>query len=230
LGWVIETNLPIFEKDKPTLFDFRVNQKNECRFVYVLPFSEKKALVEYTIFSDNLLEKLEYESELFNYLKVHLGLNSEQFTINETEFGIIPMSDEPMHISDENGIIKIGTAGGFVKPSTGYSFQRTQNYCKQLVKALEFNSLSKHILQKSIWKMYLDSVLLNVMKYKRIPQSEIFTSLFRKNSPDSIFKFLSEESNLFEDMKLMNSVPKLPFIKSAIGEFYKRIVYYFIKK
>ncbi|MES2795534.1 MAG: lycopene cyclase family protein [Bacteroidota bacterium] len=230
LGWVIETNSLIFEKDKPTLFDFRVDQKNECRFVYVLPFSEKKALVEFTIFSDNLIEKKEYELELSNYLKIHYGLNSDQYTIKETEFGIIPMSDESIDLLDMSGIIKIGTAAGFVKPSTGYSFQRTQNYCQQLVKALENKSLDNQTLRKSTWKKYLDSVLLNVMKYKRAPQSEIFTSLFSKNKADSIFKFLSEESTLFEDIKLMNSVPKLPFIKSAIDEFLKRIVCNFVKK
>lgn len=52
-GWVIETDEPSFDETKPTMFDFNVEQNDECRFVYVLPYSKTKALVEYTIFSDN---------------------------------------------------------------------------------------------------------------------------------------------------------------------------------
>ncbi|HMS40306.1 MAG TPA: lycopene cyclase family protein, partial [Pyrinomonadaceae bacterium] len=34
-GWVIETSENIFVETAPTIFDFRVEQKNECRFIYI---------------------------------------------------------------------------------------------------------------------------------------------------------------------------------------------------
>ena len=42
-------------KRKIDFMNFNVSQKNETRFVYVLPESNKRALVEYTLFSKTLL-------------------------------------------------------------------------------------------------------------------------------------------------------------------------------
>ena len=49
MGWLIKTQEEVFE-DTPTLFDFDVEQHNECRFIYILPYSRKMALVEFTVF------------------------------------------------------------------------------------------------------------------------------------------------------------------------------------
>ena len=49
--------------------DFSVDQKDEIRFMYILPFSKNKALVEYTLFSKELISDNEYEKEIKSYLK-----------------------------------------------------------------------------------------------------------------------------------------------------------------
>ena len=134
-GWLVETEENIFDKNAPTLFDFRVRQAGECRFIYILPFSERKALIEFTVFSDNLLEKNEYEQFLQKYISEILKIKN--YKIIETEAGIIPMSDQPHEEFPAEKIIRIGTAGGYVKPSTGYSFQRTQRRLQSLINDLE---------------------------------------------------------------------------------------------
>ena len=67
-GWLIETAEKSFDETAPTLFDFRVEQKGECRFAYILPLSPNQALVEFTVFSDNLLPKDEYDFYLKKYI------------------------------------------------------------------------------------------------------------------------------------------------------------------
>ena len=134
-GWLVETEKPFFNETQPTLFDFRVEQAGDCRFAYVLPFSETKALIEFTVFSDNLLEQNEYDSALRKYIAEVLRI--EKFEILETEAGVIPMSDEPHESDPAPQVFRIGTAGGYVKSSTGYSFERTQRRLKSLVEDLE---------------------------------------------------------------------------------------------
>src|SRR5579871_510742 len=63
-GWIIETENKIFDADEATLMDFTVTQKNGNAFVYILPFSETKALIEYTLITDSLLRQNEYEEIL----------------------------------------------------------------------------------------------------------------------------------------------------------------------
>jgi lycopene beta-cyclase len=60
-GWEIETNSDAFNPQVVTLFDFRTPQNGTMRFFYILPFSKRRALIEYTLFSANLLKGHEYE-------------------------------------------------------------------------------------------------------------------------------------------------------------------------
>ena len=55
-GWTIETKTPVFNPKEATLMDFGVSQQHGTTFVYVMPFTETKALVEYTLFTGKLLE------------------------------------------------------------------------------------------------------------------------------------------------------------------------------
>jgi lycopene beta-cyclase len=49
----------------------------------------------------------------------------------------------------------------------------------------------------------------------------IFEALFKNNSPVLILKFLEEDTHWLEDLKIMSSVPTLPFFKAAIAEIFK---------
>ena len=120
----------------PTLFDFRVEQKNECRFIYILPFSATKALVEFTVFSDNILEKREYEFYLKNYLAEVLKI--ENYKILETETGVIPMSDEPHErISRRKNRSESAQRAAMsnLRPATVLNERKT--FCRKLSKDLE---------------------------------------------------------------------------------------------
>lgn len=220
-GWVIETTKPVFKVNEPTLFDFRTEQKKDLRFVYVLPHSETKALVEFTIFSKNLIEQSEYEFYLKKYITETLKI--ENYTISETEYGVIPMSDEPHCVIPMPKVIRIGTSGGYVKASTGYTFQRSQRFLQKLVKSLEINQNETNGIVANRWKGFLDTVLLNVMMHDRTPQDEVFTGFFKHNNASKVFKFLDEDTSIFEDLTFINTVPKPPFIKAAWNVLYKKL-------
>jgi lycopene beta-cyclase len=227
-GWVIETTKPVFKVNEPTLFDFRIEQKNELRFVYVLPHSETKALIEFTIFSDNLITEEEYEFYLKKYIEetIKVGeyqIKSNEYQISETEFGVIPMSDEPHEVSPSPKVIRIGTSGGYVKASTGYTFQRSQRYLQNLVKSLENNKVEKNGMNLNKWKGFLDTVLLNVMLKHRVAQDYIFTGFFKYNKASKVLKFMDEDTSIFEDILFINTVPKPPFIKAAWDVLTKKL-------
>lgn len=223
-GWLIETDQPIFDTNAPTLFDFRVEQKGECRFAYILPFSANKALVEFTVFSDNILPPDEYDLHLKKYIADILKV--ENYRTLETESGVIPMSDELHEQFRAPKVIRIGTAGGYVKPSTGYSFRRTQKRLRKLVEDLQ-NPNFKFKIQNSKfqkWKSYLDSVLLNVLLKKTHAADDIFTALFSRNEVAQVLKFLDEESSFVEDLAIMKTVPLAPFAKSAVAVAVRKIM------
>ena len=64
VGWFIKSNQAVFNSSCATFMDFSIEQKGNTRFMYVLPFSKNEALIEYTLFSKDLLPKSEYEKSI----------------------------------------------------------------------------------------------------------------------------------------------------------------------
>ena len=216
MGWVIKTKTPIFDVDKATYMDFSIPQKGNTRFMYVLPYEENVALVEYTLFSENVLPKQEYEAAIQNYIKEHL--NCEPFEILEKEQGNIPMTCFDFTQNNTQRIFHIGTGGGWAKPSTGYTFMSTSKKVPQLVSLLKSETEFKGLKAKKRFWFY-DLLFLDVLHSNNAIGHQIFTSLFQSRRPQLIFKFLDEETNLWEEIYYILGCPKMPFLKA----FFKRL-------
>ncbi|GAB3950844.1 lycopene cyclase family protein [Spirosoma harenae] len=221
-GWVITTEKPCFTPERPEIMDFRIDQKGDCRFFYVLPFNEKTALVEFTLFNETLLPHDEYDTELRQYIDRFLDTGT--YKICETEYGVIPMSDEPTQENPSDHIIRIGTAGGFTKASTGYTFQRTQRYLQAIVKNLAETGKPhrKEPWFKRRFKLY-DSIFLNVLENRRHPADDIFTRVYTEN-PRRVFKFLDEDTHFFEEVRLFSTMPFWPFLSAFFAVLKRKIV------
>ena len=210
LGWFVKTEYPIFKEKEATFMDFSIPQKGNTRFMYVLPFSATEALVEYTLFSEKTLEKKEYENAIITYLQ---NAQSGNYEIMETEKGNIPMTCYNFQEQNSKHIFQIGIAGGWAKPSTGFTFYNSTKKVKQLVSYLKTGkSLSKFSKKTRFW--YYDLLLLDILKKENSLGKSIFEALFKKRKPQLILKFLSEDTSFLEDLKIIWACPKLPFIKA----------------
>jgi len=201
LGWFIETESAVFEPHQMTFMDFSIPQEGKTQFLYVLPFDEKKALVEYTLFSEDLLTTKAYEQGLVAYLD-RLGISS--YTLLEKEQGTIPMCSYPMHQHNTARLLHIGTAGGWTKASTGYTFKNTQQKIQALVVFLKGKKSLDRFHKRSRFWIY-DLLFLDVLYQFNEQGSALFSRLFEKNKPHLLFRFLSEETHFWEELKIMSS-------------------------
>lgn len=219
-GYFIQTKKPQFDPATFTYMDFRINQSGDCRFGYVLPFSTTEALVEYTIFSEHLLPMEGYDEGVKNYISDFLKI--EEYEIKEEEFGVIPMTDFPFPKQQSDVVFNIGISGGFAKPSTGYTFLRSQKAMIAMAKNIEasVSPFTNLPYQSSKFKAY-DSTLLNVLKKGDHAGEKIFSDLFEKNGAQAVFKFLDEETNIKEELKIMSSTPILAFGSAFIKSMLK---------
>lgn len=218
IGWFVKTNSPVFDAQVATYMDFSIPQKGNCRFMYVLPTSQKEALLEYTLFSEDLLPKSEYEQAIKDYLKT-LGVS--QYEITATEGGSIPMTTYDFTQHNTDRMLHIGTAGGWTKASTGYTFKHTLKKSKKLIDFLKSGKSFKSYSLNNIWTFY-DRVLLEVLAEHNDRGAEIFTRMFKKGKADYIFRFLDEDSSLTDELKVIWSAPKWPFIKAAMRVLFKK--------
>lgn len=218
-GWIIETEQDFFKPDEATLMDFRPSQEHGTTFVYVMPLSARSALIEYTLFSNSLLSEEKYTDGLKHYISSYL--NNYQYKVVEEEFGIIPMTNHQFK-SLEGRIINLGTAGGKTKPSSGYTFRFIQKNSFNLVESLLKYGDPFHIKTSGKKRFdWYDSVLLNILNYKKLEGDFIFRQLFMKNRPELILKFLDNETSFAEEFRLLNTLPQWPFMKAGVTEFFK---------
>ncbi|MBH8570485.1 hypothetical protein KB206_16445 [Microvirga sp. STS02] len=216
VGWEIEADTDVFDPTTVEFMDFRGAQQHEARFIYVLPFSNRKALIEYTLFSENVLPKAEYEAAIREYLGNTLGLKT--YRIIAEEVGAIPMTDHPLPAHNGAHIINLGTRGGRAKPSTGYAFKRIQQHSARLVAALAKTGRPPADATGDKWQFQLfDTLLLDIMQRRGETTRDIFRQLFERNPIERIFRFLDEQTSWADNLRVMNSVSAGPFMRS-IGQ------------
>ena len=217
VGWFIKSKESVFTPNCATFMDFSVEQKGNTRFMYVLPTSENEALLEYTLFSKDLLSKEEYEYEIKNYIE-NLGIT--EYEIIEKEQGNIPMTCYPFWKHNTKNIINIGSAGGWTKASTGYTFKNASKKSKALVQFLKSESdFTKFHKKDKFW--FYDLLLLDILSSKNELGSKIFSSMFKNGNSTVIFKFLDEETSIWEDLQVIWRCPKMIFVQSLIGRIFK---------
>ncbi len=211
-GWFIESQTPIFDPSKPILMDFRVDQENASCFVYLLPFSKNKALVEYTQFSPNkIFSESKFRNELQHYIRKVLAIKN--YTIEREEIGSIPMCDYPFDPKPDSRIYRLGTSGGDTKGSTGYTFSFVQEHVKGIIK--ELSGLETYRRDNLRHKFY-DKLLLKIIKEEPEKVKEIMSSLFKDQPVNRILKFLDEDTNLLEEGMIFRKLPWQPFIKALL--------------
>lgn len=217
IGWFIKSEQPVFNPEQATFMDFSVEQKGNTRFMYVLPTSKTEALLEYTLFSHKHLKTEEYENEIQQYIE-KLGITN--YEIVEKEQGSIPMTCYPFWQANTKNTINIGTAGGWTKASTGYTFKNSDTKSTELVAFLQRETdFTKFHKSTKFW--FYDLLLLDILDRKNELGSSIFSSMFKKSTPTLIFKFLDEETSFIEDITVILKCPKMLFIKAIFHVAFK---------
>ena len=115
--------------------------------------------------------------------------------------------------NSEKNKINIGSAGGMTRLSTGYTFLNIQEHSKYISKNIE------NIKKLKIYKIgkkyeFLDNVFLKVLKKKSQKKCLIYFLTCLKHPSNTIIKFLSNKSNILEDLYIILKMPKLTFIKA----------------
>lgn len=217
MGWFIKSDSPIFDREQATFMDFSIPQNGNTRFMYVLPLSETEALVEYTLFSKNPLSTQEYEETIRNYIKNNLSCN--QYEILDREKGNIPMSCYDFNIHNSTNLMHIGIAGGWAKPSSGYTFIRTHQKTKALIPFLKKNSSLDTFLKKDRFWFY-DLLLLDILSRDNSKGRLIFGQLFKNRNPQKIFAFLDEKTTIWQDLSIILACPKKEFIRAFLNRLF----------
>ncbi|MFD9007035.1 lycopene cyclase family protein [Streptomyces sp. NPDC059582] len=213
-GWFVRSDRPVFDPRTVELMDFRVPQPSRgLSFGYVLPTSDRQALVEYTEFSPAVLSRQGYEAALRHYTENVLGVRDLE--VISTETGVIPMTDAPFARQTAPSIFRIGAAGGATRPSTGYTFAGLQRQAQAVAGALLSGRHPLPPPAHSARSRAMDAVMLRALDSGRVDGAAFFARLFTQVPMERLLRFLDGRTRLHEDLSVGVHTPVLPILRSA---------------
>lgn len=216
VGWKVSSKVDSFDPSAVSMMHFISDQKKKTDFFYILPYNKREALIEYTLYTKCEVEVSMMEQKLSNYLKNQIGVSDYDITFKES--GSIPMTTFQSSPPENPNIIHLGTLAGCSKPSTGYTFYDIQKHCKSIVQELEKTGKvnSKKWERKSRFGFY-DNIILNIAVKWPGELPGIFSQMFLKNQANLVFKFLHEETNIWEEISLLSKLKFGVFFKSLLN-------------
>jgi lycopene beta-cyclase len=225
-GGEVETDEAVFDTSCATVMDFSVMTAADAlagrvHFIYVLPISPTRALVQDTFFvpAQRYPEAVDYESNIRAYLHRRFGV--DRYRIAYPEGGAIPMDPALLPSTARAAVLKIGTGGGMARASSGYAFFETQRACEAIAHSLLRESSLDNGFRLPRWRSamsyWMDGVFLRVLRAQPALAPHIFAGLFCRVPSDALARFLAGVGSRQDVLRVMMACPKWPFIRAALA-------------
>jgi lycopene beta-cyclase len=135
----LELSLPAHGLREPIMFDALIPQHDGFRFMYLLPLSADRVLVEETFFSEgSLLDATRSKRAILDYAATHFGQPAE---VLREERGVLPMPWQESEFDVTARPLSAGYRAGLFHPVTGYSFPIALRYALALADS-DFDALA----------------------------------------------------------------------------------------
>ncbi|MEV4544651.1 lycopene cyclase family protein [Micromonospora echinaurantiaca] len=222
-GWWLASDTPVFDADRAVLMDFRTPQPARgVSFGYLLPVSDRYALVEYTEFSPAPLTDAGYDAALVGYRDL-LGLDPARLTVREVEDGVIPMTDAPFDAHPSPRVVRLGTAGGATRPSTGFTFSAMRRQADQVASALAAGRPPVPAPAYPRRHLWMDAVALRALDRGGVSGPDFFDRLFDRNPAERVLRFLDGATSPVEELAVMSSTRLPPMVAATAGDAADRL-------
>ncbi len=218
VGYEVIFNKNILDKKQVTFMDFQ-SFSNGINFMYILPFTSKKALFESTYFSKKPFPRLKYKNNIIKYLEKNYP--HVKYKISFKEEGILPMFNQ--NVKQQFNYFPIGIPGNWIKSSTGYSFQNCFFNSNLIANKIINNKKIK--LRKKYLLEFLDEVFCNLIKTNPMYLKKFFLYFFKKNDLKLIVSFLNGNINLIQLLRIITTLPKRKIFISAFEIIKKKVFF-----
>lgn len=222
-GQEIECEVDTFDASCGDLMDFAAADACGARdtlpdavcFVYVLPTTAKKALIEFTVFGPDPLPP-----EVLHGLHAQAVLHRTDggdFSVLRSEHGILPMGAvAPVSPSDPSYIVAGLTAGG-ARPSSGYAFARIQRWAASCALSLASGKGPKGHAPDGVIQRTMDALFLELVRARPDLAPDLFVALFSASDTQSVIRFLSDRAMPQDYLRVVASLLPGPLLKAMLS-------------
>lgn len=199
--------------DGPIVMDDRIEQCDGFRFIYSLPFTRRRVLVEDTRFSNNTaIDRNDCHQKVSSYLS-SIGVNA--WSIVREEHGLLPMpisgEHKPGSESPADEAMAGGYAGGWFHAATGYSFPLAMDFAETVASTTPERAeaavtrLADSHRARSRFSRFLNRLLFCLVKPSK--RYQIFRRFYKVLSTDSIARFYSHRFTARDAFRIVVGLP-----------------------
>lgn len=208
LGLEIETGHDAFDPACAGLMDGLADEADGVCFLYTLPLSRRRALVEWTVFARRPLAPDTLRPALEAAMAAR-GLGSAR--ILRTEGGVLPMGAAAAKPADAR-IVKAGAGGGAVRAATGYAFQRIQRWAEACAAQITAGGAPIGHPPEPVLRAFMDKVFLKALARSPGRSADFFMALARHVPPAALVRFMSDAASPIDLARVITALPPSPFL------------------
>jgi len=214
-GHEIECSAAVFEPLSIELMSFLAPDPRHVPFVYVLPVTPARALVEVTVFGATPLGPAELSAQLEAAVAERVG--DSPYTVVRSEHGILPMGLGESPRASHRSYARVGVMSGGARPSTGYAFQRIQRWAGECAQSLvSCGHPTAHRRDPLVLRL-MDQIFLDVLNADPLRGGAVFYSLFSRANPARVIRFLSGSGGVADGLAVVAAMPVAPFLRAALA-------------
>ncbi len=213
VGWMIETRHASFDPESAQLMHF-TEETDRIAFLYCLPYSETRALVEYTTFQFGAFSREQHTFALKTALNERYRLTDDQYTLLSKEAASLPMGSYP-HPKPLSGYWPIGIRGGAIRGSSGYGLlsicEQAKRYADSILKGMarpKAPPVNHHLTQ------YLDRIFIRAIRKNPQLGQDCFLACARKLNSQQFVELMRGELSFASALKVIASMPTYTFLKA----------------
>lgn len=211
VGLEVETERAVFDPGVATLMDFRGTGSPEPRFMYVLPFSQTRALVEDTSLGGRAVPAAERREAIAAYLEDTWAAGA--FTVLREERGTLPMTTHAFPATRGPRLVAVGAAAGALRPSSGYAFVRTQLHVRAVAHAAATGAPAPATLGRARHRS-LDALFLRALAADPEAFSEHLLALARGVDAGTFARFMTDASSLRDEAAVVGAMTRPGFLRA----------------
>ncbi len=207
VGWEVDAGRAVFEPGVVEMMDFSADQSRGLHFMYVLPFSRRRALIETTYITASAISEAQCEADIRGYLERQHGVG--EMTVLFRERGQIPMSTAPARPRSSPRVVHLGLRGGLAKPSTGYAFAAIQEFSAALARQIVARPGApvEPPAARPATAVAMDRVFLSYIDRHPDRAPGLFVDLFERLPPELLCRFLTDHAGPLDNLRVMASTP-----------------------
>ena len=211
-GAEVEAETDLFDPSQAGLMEDMGCDEDGFRFTYTLPFSSRRALIEFTRFSPVALDAAALDISLEGVL-TRRGLKRAR--ILRYEHGVLPMGHVTETASQDPRCVRAGAGAGALRAATGYAFLRIQNWAEACSGSIARGGPPLAQPEEPPLRAWLDAVFLSAIAKQPSSAADYFLRIAEALNPDAFARFMSDAPRGHDLIRLMTALPPMPFISAA---------------